>query len=297
MPVSSPNPQINIDKIIVDDDIFQGPPGPVGPPGDLGPQGPQGERGFVGPQGIKGDKGDPGELPAESAIGAALRVASDPVAVRGAIGLGSLATQNANSVEISGGSAEGLSSAESDVFLNTSGQAILRMTGDVFGGCEMRLENRNGSNGAVFRNLNIPLVDFRFEAVGASEPIQMRAEFRPYATWDGSDAELEFFLAGDTINGRIFSVGGLKAQVFKPLSAPSLQVGGSPPITYYNSATVVADGSIQDFALAGLAIGDFCQCSTGGAARAVDVGGAIRLRTDTTGFAGSIKIFALRTAQ
>jgi hypothetical protein len=79
MPVSSPNPQINIGQIVVDDDIFQGPPGPVGPPGDLGPQGPQGERGFVGPQGIKGDKGDTG------AAGASFP--SDPVAARAAIGL------------------------------------------------------------------------------------------------------------------------------------------------------------------------------------------------------------------
>lgn len=109
MPVSSPNPQINIGQIVVDDDIFQGPPGPVGPPGDLGPQGPQGERGFVGPQGIKGDKGDPGDvgpqgpigpigetgpqgvqgaagvLPAESAIGAQLRTAADAAAGRTAI--------------------------------------------------------------------------------------------------------------------------------------------------------------------------------------------------------------------
>lgn len=248
MPVSSPNPQINIGQIVVDDDIFQGPPGPVGPPGDLGPQGPQGERGFVGPQGIKGDKGDAGDVgpqgpigltgatgpqgaqgpqgvaPSESSIGGALRVAVNAAVARDAIEVGTISTQNANSVQITGGSAVGLTTAESDVFLNNTGQAILQMTGDQHGGVELRLQNRDGSNGAVFRNTSIPLVDFRFEAAGTGRTMQMRSEFRPLLTWDNSGAEIEFFVDGDAGSSRIFSVGGNLAQCYKPLATAALQI-------------------------------------------------------------------------
>jgi hypothetical protein len=81
------------------------------------------------------------------------------------------------------------------------------------------------------------------------------------------------------------------------LGRGTISINNAPAIVYHNSAIVPASGGVQDFALTGLALNDFCSCSTGKDARAVDIGGGvIRLRTDTTGFSGVVKIFALRTA-
>jgi hypothetical protein len=88
-----------------------------------------------------------------------------------------------------------------------------------------------------------------------------------------------------------------KGGAITTISPGTISINGNPEISYHNSAIVPASGGVQDFVLTGLALNDFCQCSTGKAARAVDVGGGvIRLRTDTTGFSGNVKIFALRTA-
>jgi hypothetical protein len=156
--------------------------------------------------------------------------AATPLEGRTAIGLGTLAIQNSDAVSVTGGATKGLTEAESDVFLNDSGQAVLRMFGDIYGGCELRLENRNGSNGAVFRNLNIPLVDFRFEAAGTNRAIQMRAEFRPF-TWDSSGAELEFFVDGDASGGRLFSIGGNQIKSYKPIATVAIEAIASGAYT------------------------------------------------------------------
>jgi hypothetical protein len=123
--------------------------GPQGLQGPKGDQGEQGETGLTGPQGLQGPKGDQGEQglqgpPGDDAVldqtlesiadltdtGLISRLASgltailpisswaqgliaaiDDAAARVQLGLGSIATQDANAVAITGGSASGLSSA------------------------------------------------------------------------------------------------------------------------------------------------------------------------------------------
>lgn len=48
-------------------------------------------------------------------------------------------------------------------YVSDSTQVYLQQSGDVFGTTRLTMQNRNGSNGALFNNFGVPLVDFGFQ--------------------------------------------------------------------------------------------------------------------------------------
>jgi len=71
-------------------------------------------------------------------------------------------------------------SGESD-WISTSGrELVFEATGDTFGTVRLRLLNRGGTNGALFENLGVGLVDFLFRAGGVTRNIRFETRGPAY---------------------------------------------------------------------------------------------------------------------
>ena len=146
---------------------------------------------FQGPKGPKGDKGDPGDL-------------SNYV---------TLTTAQVITAEKTFGRTRLYASDTSDRISASGRELLLEQTGDNFGATRLRLQNRGGSNGAVFENAGVDLVDFRFQVSAGAR--QIRFEARSGSSQMTGSPEFQFsagptatinFVVGDArvISTRVF---------------------------------------------------------------------------------------------
>jgi hypothetical protein len=107
----------------------------------------------------------------------------------GNVGIGT--TSPSQKLEISGNLL--LSAGASRSVTSAGGELILAMTGDTYGSVNLKLQNRSGSNGAIFQNPSLDLVDFGF-LTSASTQHNIRFEGRDaYAKGSGNTAgEFQF---------------------------------------------------------------------------------------------------------
>ena len=83
--------------------------------------------------------------------------------------------------------------------ITSSGAGInIEQTGDTLGGTRLSLQNRIGSNGAVFENLNLDLVDFAFKG-NAGYQSSIRYEHRSSYIVGGSDTSVGEFQFIDAV--------------------------------------------------------------------------------------------------
>lgn len=144
-----------------------------------------------------------------TAVGRSLIAAVDAAAARTVVGAvaGPASSTNA-AIALFNGTSGGLLqnsplTMNSTTIFSTNGQLGLSMSGDSLGGCALFLRNRNGSNGAVFQNLNLDLVDFGF-LTSTSAQGNLRYEHRSGAVLTGNSAgEFQFFNYAP-VNGAAF---------------------------------------------------------------------------------------------
>jgi hypothetical protein len=107
----------------------------------------------------------------------------------GNVGIGT--TTPSQKLEISGNLL--LSAGASRSVTSAGGELILAMTGDTYGSVNLKLQNRSGSNGAIFQNASLDLVDFGF-LTSASTQHNIRFEGRDaYSKGSGNTAgEFQF---------------------------------------------------------------------------------------------------------
>lgn len=74
--------------------------------------------------------------------------------------------------------------ANSSIITTSATEIVLQENGDTYGTVRLRLQNRNGSNGALFENTGVPLVDFGFSAGGVQR--NFRFETRYTQAFSGS---------------------------------------------------------------------------------------------------------------
>ena len=176
----------------------KGPRGEIGLKGEKGDKGETGEIGKIGPkgdQGLKGDKGDKGERGEAGKIGQrgfpadnfwqeedgniTPKNSDDNLIIGGNISAKSLTVNNNQLIvdPVSGNVGIGINSpaeklevngnirltANGGQMITTPGkELVLEQTGDVYGIARLRLRNRSGSNGAIFEDPSLDLVDFGF---------------------------------------------------------------------------------------------------------------------------------------
>lgn len=129
----------------------QGPVGPAGPPGPAGATGPAGPAGATGPAGPTTISS--AQITDASAIGVSLITQTTAAADRTTLGLGTIATQNANAVAVTGGAITG-TGIDNSVIGNTTPAAANFTTLGTSGTASFS-GVMTASAGATIRNLNI----------------------------------------------------------------------------------------------------------------------------------------------
>lgn len=127
-------------------------------------------------------------------------------------------------------------------------ELVLEQRGDGYGATRLRLRNRDGSNGAVFENDSLDLVDFAFRSSSLASQ-SVRFERRPGLTLAGNEAG-EFQL-GPAGSGATTLVVGPGASSFR---RGALGVGATTPLgklDVHGSIVVSQDSSTGDSRAAG----------------------------------------------
>jgi hypothetical protein len=154
---------------------FQG-AGAQGYQGSQGLQGAQGANGSQGPQGFQGGTGSQGTQGAQGSGVAAGTSGSLQYNNAGSFGgTAHITTDGSQTINIGNSTNSYVASITTSGITTSAPNLVLSQTGDIYGETSLTLLNGNNTNGAIFANYGVTLVDFIFNALGTQRNIRYQS--------------------------------------------------------------------------------------------------------------------------